>query len=460
MKKLAPQTTVRSNIETTSKLKLAPIEYRDPATLKPYDGRLRKFRTKQISKIATSLTTYGFLNPIITDPDGVIIAGEARLKAALHLGLTSVPVIQIDHLSPSERRAFRIADNRLAEEGRWDAEALAIEIESLLILDDVSIELTGFETAEVDVMLYGPTTGVEKSDPADILPDIPVNPTSKPGDLWTLGDHKLLCGSSLDACSWALLLGEETAIMAIVDPPYNVKIANNVSGLGKVRHGEFAMASGEMSRAEFTAFNVGWLSAMLPHCGDGAIIDLFIDWRHTGELEEAIRTCGLHLLNICVWAKTNASNGAMYRSQHEFVFISKKGTASHVNNIQLGKYGRYRSNLWTYPGANSFGATRMDDLAAHPTVKPVGLVADAIRDVSNKGQIVLDAFVGSGTTILAAERTGRRARGIEIDPVYVDVAIARWEKLTGRKAVLASTGETFAEVAARRTAQSEAPAQA
>ena len=231
-----------------------------------------------------------------------------------------------------------------------------------------------------------------------------------------------------------------------------MKIANNVSGLGKVRHGEFAMASGEMSRAEFTAFNVSWLGAMLPHCGDGAIIDVFIDWRHTGELEEAIRTCGLHLLNICVWAKSNASNGAMYRSQHEFVFIAKKGTAPHVNNIQLGKYGRYRTNVWSYPGANSFGATRMDDLAAHPTVKPVGLVADAIRDVSNKGQIVLDAFMGSGTTILAAERTGRRARGIEIEPVYVDVAIARWQNQTSRNALLAETGETFDEVCRRRAA--------
>ena len=452
MRKSVTDTAVFSNINAINDLKLAPIEYRDPATLTRYEGKLRKLRTKQISKLSSSMANFGFINPIIVDGDGVIIAGEARHEAALQLGLTGVPVIQIDHLSPAERRAFRIADNKLAEEGRWDTEALIVEIESLLVLDDVSIELTGFHSAEIDVMLFGTPSVGDKSDPADLLPEIPAVPTSELGDIWTLGEHRLLCGTSLDAGSWDLLMCGESAAHAFVDPPYNVKIANNVSGLGKVRHGEFAMASGEMSRAEFTAFNVSWLSAMLPHCKDGAIIDICIDWRHVGELQEAIRTSGLHLLNICVWSKTNASNGAMYRSQHEFVFIAKKGTAPHVNNIQLGKYGRYRTNVWSYPGANSFGASRMDDLAAHPTVKPVGLVADAIRDVSNKGQIVLDAFMGSGTTILAAERTRRRARGIEIEPAYVDVAIARWQKQTGRDALLAETGEAFDEVSRRRAA--------
>lgn len=445
-----------SNSGPMASLKLSAIEYADPTTLRRFEGNLRKLPEKQIAKLAMSIGTFGFINPAIIDGDGVIVAGEARHAAALRMNLPQIPVIRIDHLTAAERRAYRIADNKLSQEGKWDLEALAIEIDSLLILDDVSIEHTAFDTAEIDVLLYGPSSkNVDDRDPADVLPDLPPIAVSAVGDIWILGDHKLLCGSSLDASSWATLLGDEIAIHAFVDPPYNVKIANNVSGLGKVKHGEFAMASGEMSRQQFTGFNTDWIKVMLPHCADGAIIDICMDWRHVGELEEAIRACGLALLNICVWSKTNASNGAMYRSQHEFVFITKKGNSSHVNNIQLGKYGRYRTNIWSYAGANTFSSTRQDDLAAHPTVKPVALVADAIRDVSNKGQIVLDAFMGSGTTILAAERTGRLARGIEIEPQYVDVSIARWEKLTGKKAVLAATGETFAEVSQRRLAEND-----
>lgn len=446
------------NSGSLASLKLSAIDYLDPSTLRRYEGKLRKLPEKQITKLASSIGAFGFINPIIMDVDGVIVAGEARHEASLRMNLPQVPVIRIDHLTAAERRAFRIADNKLAQEGKWDLEALAIEVEALITLDDVPIELTGFDSAEIDVMTLGvPANNDDSYDPADELPNLPARPTSIIGDIWILGDHKLLCGSSLDASSWATLLGDEIAIHAFVDPPYNVKIANNVSGLGKVKHGEFAMASGEMSRLEFTRFNADWLNAMLPHCADGAIIDICMDWRHVGELEESIRACGLDLLNICVWCKTNAGNGAMYRSQHEFVFIAKKGSAPHVNNIQLGKYGRYRTNCWTYAGANTFSATRADDLAAHPTVKPIALVADAIRDVSNKGQIVLDAFMGSGTTILAAERTGRLARGIEIEPQFVDVAIARWEKLTGRSAVLAETGETFTEVSQRRLAEGDQP---
>lgn len=440
-------------------LTLANIEYRDPKSLSRYPGKLRKLPEKQIAKIVASMTAFGFINPIIADSSGEIVAGEARHEAALRLALETVPVIHIDHLTDAERRAYRIADNKLADEGRWDINALAIEIDNLLAVDDISIELTGFDTAEIDVMLLGPSSKTEASDPADELPELPMTTTSVLGDLWLLGDHRLLCGSSLEAECWATLMQGEKGTAAFVDGPYNVKIAGNVSGLGKVKHEEFQMASGEMSRNEFTEFNVKWLTEMLPYCADGAIIDVCTDWRHVGEIEEAIRKCGLSLLNICVWAKTNGSNGAFYRSQHEFVFITKKGVAPHINNIQLGKYGRYRTNIWTYPGANTFSSTRINDLAAHPTVKPTGLVADAIRDVSNKGQIIIDAFIGSGTTILAAERTGRRARGIELEPRYVDVAIARWEKMTRREAVHAETGQTFAETqAARRDEQSLAEA--
>lgn len=355
-----------SNSKPFSALRLKDIEYRDINSLTRYEHQLRKLPEKQIAKLVASLGAFGFINPIIVDESSCIVAGEARHEAALRMGLKEVPVICIEHLTAAERRAFRIADNKLSQEGRFDLEALAIEVESLIALNEIPIELTGIDSAEIDVMILGtPSNEKDKTDPVDELPQLPDVSTSKAGDIWILGDHKLLCGSSLNAAAWAELLGDEIAIHAFVDPPYNVKIANNVSGLGKVKHQEFAMASGEMSADEFLKFNAGWLSAMLHHCADGAIIDVCMDWRHAGEIETAIKSCGLDVLNICVWAKTNAGNGAMYRSQHELVFIAKKGSAPHINNIQLGKFGRYRTNVWTYPGANSFGATRMDDLAAH-----------------------------------------------------------------------------------------------
>jgi len=242
--------------------------------------------------------------------------------------------------------------------------------------------------------------------------------------------------------------------MAFTDAPYNVPIGGHVSGLGKVKHAEFAMASGEMSRPEFIAFLSTAIKHLITNVQDGAVLDLCIDWRHLAEILSAIEANELALLNLCVWNKRNGGMGSLYRSKHELILIAKKGTAPHTNNVELGKHGRYRTNVWDYAGVNSFGKGRTADLADHPTVKPVALVADAIRDVTRPGEIVLDAFMGSGTTILAAERTKRLAYGIEIEPGYVDVAIRRWSAVTGEKAVLARTGETFESVALHRANES------
>lgn len=447
-----------SNRTDAFEQRFGPIDYRPIDSVTSYTNNPRKHPERQLVKLSSSIAEFGFVMPVLIDDDGIIIAGEARVAAARHLGMTTVPVIVAHQWSKAQVRAYRLADNRLAELSTWDAGTLAIELAAIIELDEMSIEILGWETAEVDLILDDSSDPDASEDVADAQIAPPVSPVTRPGDVWLLGRHRLLCASSLEAASWEALLAGEKAAMAFTDPPYNVPVAGHVCGLGKVNHAEFAMASGEMSTAEFTAFLSSFLSVMLPHLKDGAVIDLCMDWRHMTELVASLGANGLTLLNLCVWNKTNGGMGSLYRSKHELVFIAKKGKAPHTNTVELGRHGRYRTNVWDYAGVNTFGRTRMADLADHPTVKPVALVADAIRDVSIPGEIVLDAFMGSGTTILAAERTRRRAYGIEIDPGYVDVAVRRWEKLTGTNAVLASTGQSFAELAALR-AGNEAPAE-
>jgi DNA modification methylase len=277
------------------------------------------------------------------------------------------------------------------------------------------------------------------------------------GDLWRLGKHRLICGDARNVTVLTRLMGEEQARMVFIDPPYNVPIAGHVQGRGRIRHREFAFASGEMDRDEFTRFLEEALRLCAQHSVNGSIHYVCMDWRHVDELSAAGAKVYDALKNICVWVKSNAGQGSFYRSQHEFVFVFKKGEEAHVNTFGLGQHGRSRSNVWSYPGVNSFRAGRMDELAMHPTVKPVALVADAIRDCSNRGDIVLDTFMGSGTTLLAAEKVGRRGYGVEVDPIYADVTIRRWQAFTGRDAILEATGETYTEVAVRRTAGSASP---
>jgi DNA modification methylase len=447
--RLKPKTPARNALEMLEQ-KLGQIRYQAPDALKSYHRVLRPHPEKQIVKLMASIREFGFTMPILVDETGAIIAGEARVEAARRLKMREIPTISIAHLSPAQVRAFRIADNKLASLATFNRDALAIEIDELLVIGEIDVEAMGWETGEVDALFDEVGKDAPGADPADAMPDTPANPTSRPGDLWLLGNHRLLCGSCLDPVSWQRLMAGAVGRMAFTDAPYNVPVQGHVSGLGKARHSEFAMASGEMDEAEFIAFNETYLRLLGDHLVDGAVIAACMDWRHLFELMTAARTVGLSLINLCVWNKTNAGMGSLWRSKHELVLMLKKGRAPHINNVQLGAHGRYRTNVWDYAGVNAFGASRDEDLKDHPTVKPTALVVDAIRDVTRHGDIVLDAFIGSGTTILAAERTGRRAYGIEIEPRFVDVAILRWAAMAGAEPILEETGEPFDTVFTRR----------
>ncbi|SLN63387.1 Modification methylase DpnIIB [Roseovarius litorisediminis] len=430
------------HLPDTLRLKIA---YRKVDDLNPYVGNARTHSDKQIAQIAASIRQFGFTNPILIDYANGIVAGHGRVAAARKLGCTEVPVIELAHLSDAERRAYVIADNRLAELAGWDHEILAIELQALSDMDlDFDLEITGFETAEIDLLLDD--VDHSEHDPADDVPEPAPGPAiTRPGNIWHLGRHKLICGDALDAENYRLLMGDERARAPFTDPPYNVKIDGHVCGSGKVKHREFAMAAGEMDKSSFTNFLHDALAAMADVSVDGAIHYVCMDWRHMDELSAAGEGIYSELKNLVVWAKTNGGMGTFYRSRHELIFVYKVGTAKHLNTFGLGETGRYRTNVWDYPGVNSFGGNQ-EDLALHPTVKPVALVADAIRDVTRRGDIVLDGFGGSGTTLIAAERTGRVARLIELDPQYCDVICRRFEALTGNSARLNSTDHTFADV--------------
>jgi DNA modification methylase len=356
------------------------------------------------------------MNPILIDDEGGIIAGHGRWAAAKLLGLQKVPTLRFEHLSDADKRAYILADNRIAEKAGWDREILAIELQAFVDMD-FDIEVTGFEMAEVELILdEALEIGQPPLLPEDAVPEAsPGQPVVQSGDTWILGAHRLYCGDARDNHAYRALLENTKAEFVFTDPPYNVPIAGNVSGLGRVRHRDFAMASGEMSQSEYIAFLQEAIRLLCAHTLDGSIHDICMDWRHAFEMLVAGRAVYTELKNICVWNKTNAGMGSFYRSKHELIFIWKSGRSSHVNNFELGQHGRSRSNVWDYAGVNSFKRGRMDELAMHPTVKPVGLVADAIRDCSRRGGLILDPFAGSGTIVIAAERTGRKARVIEID---------------------------------------------
>lgn len=415
--------------------------------LKPYAGNARTHSKRQIEHIARSIERFGFTNPVLIGDDFTIIAGHGRVEAAKRLGMTDVPVLRLSHLSEAEKRAYVVADNRLAELAGWDREILAIELEGLTNLD-FDVTLLGYETAEIDLILdaahaadpHGP------HDPDDDpLPEPPVKPATKTGDIWRCGRHRLLCGDACDGSAYTRLMGEGRAGAIFTDPPYNVPIEGFVGGKGKARRREFAMASGEMSSAAFQAFLTKSLGHAAAVTRDGAIAFVCMDWRHVAELSAAGAEALGELKNICVWTKSNAGMGSLYRSQHELVFVFKLGEGPHCNNVELGKHGRNRTNVWTYRGANAFGSERDSELAMHPTVKPVALVEDALKDVTRRGETVLDPFGGSGSTLIAAERSGRTARLIEIDPGYCDVIVERWQDHTGQAALHDATGARFDE---------------
>lgn len=430
------------------------IVYRKTDDLVPYAGNARTHSDKQIVQIAASIKTFGFTNPVLIDEDGGIVAGHGRVVAARLLGIDNVPTIALSHLTSAERRAYVIADNKLAELAGWDRDILKIEFQALAELDlDFELEITGFETAELDVLLDD-GAGEETPDPADEIPAPEPGPAvTRTGDVWLLGKHKLICGDARDPATYVALMDADRARAVFTDPPYNVKINGHVCGSGAVKHREFAMAAGEMDAATFTAFLEESLGAMAAVSLDGAIHFTCMDWRHMAEIQAAGNKVYSEFKNLVIWAKTNGGMGSFYRSRHELIYVWKVGTAPHINTFGLGEHGRYRTNVWDYPGVNSFGAGQKD-LALHPTVKPVALVADAIKDVTRRGEIVLDGFGGSGTTLIAAERTGRVARLVELDPIYCDVICRRYAALTGDVPVLEATGESLDGVAGRRADES------
>jgi DNA modification methylase len=433
------------------------IEHLPITAVAAYERNPRDHDDRQIKKLAGIIRTVGFLVPIIIDHAGTIIAGHGRLAAAKELGLRTVPVIRAGHLSPHQVQAVRVADNRIGELSSWNRTALALELKDLVAaieIDPEILDLTAFETAEIDLHIHSLDEHTSGPDKADALPD-PGPAVSQVGDLWVMGPHRLLCASSLEPDSYELLLEGRCVRAVWSDPPYNVAVSGHVCGLGQTQHREFAMASGEMSEDEFTLFLASYLALAKQHSLPGSLHYVCMDGPHAFEVLSAARQVDLRFKVTCTWAKTNAGMGSFYRQQTEFVHVFKNGgdEIPHVNNIQLGKHGRYRTTLWTYAGVNTFRKGRMADLQAHPTVKPWALVADAIKDCTRVGDSVLDCFCGSGTTLIAAEKTGRIGYGIELDAVYVDVAVRRWQALTGQEAVHAQTGQTFAAVQAARSAQ-------
>jgi DNA modification methylase len=422
------------------------IEYQDPERLHPRSRNPRTHSSKQIGRIAESLKEFGFVNPVLIDRSNSIIAGHGRVAAAKFLGMRDVPTVCVDHLTPAQLRAYVIADNRLAELAGWDRKLLALEFRELSVEFDFDVSVTGFDIAEVDVLIN--EVNEEALNDWDKTPRINKKkpPISIPGDLWRIGEHHLFCGNALDPESYTRLLGGAKAQMVFTDPPYNLSITKALRAK-TIKRREFPMASGEMTAEEYREFLKATFVQLCAASTDGSIHFVCIDWRHVRDLLEAGEEVYSELKNICLWAKTQAGMGSLYRSQHEFVCVFKNGTGAHVNNVELGRFGRNRSNVWHYAGPLKH---TQDGQIGHPTIKPVSLVADAIMDCSARADRVLDAFAGSGTTLIAAQRTGRIGYGIELDPHYVDAIIRRFSDVCGLNAAHVRTGKSFDTIARER----------
>ena len=425
------------------------ITYKSVDALKLNPHNSRTHSPRQIKQIAESIKTFGFCNPVLVDDTDTVLAGAGRLSGAKKLGMKEIPTIRLANLSPAQIRAYIIADNRLAEKAGWDRSILAIELQHLMTIDtDFDIVVTGFEVPEIDLLLSTDLV------PADEIVESPCEsePVTQPGDVWNLGKHRIVCGNAIERSTYSRLLGKKRAGVVFVDPPYNIPIGGNVSGKGAIRHREFLMGSGEMTEPEFNLFLDSSFRLLAQYSASGSVHFICTDWRHVCEMLTASKQVYDSVLNICVWVKNVGGMGSLYRSQHEFVIVFRNGEKKHRNNIQLGRFGRNRTNVWEYQSIATISKSGDEGnlLALHPTVKPVALVADALLDCSARGDLVLDAFLGSGSTLIAAERTGRACYGIELDPRYVDVAMRRWQRHTGDHAVHAVTGKRFNEIASGR----------
>jgi len=415
--------------DATATSNVLTVDYRPVGTLKPDPRNARTHPKRQLEQIKASIEEFGFTNPILIDEQSIVIAGHGRLRAAKEMGLEDVPTIVLAGLTDARKRALRLADNKIALGASWDLDLLKLELGDLADMD-FDLDLTGFSAGEIDVVLS------DADDPDDEhIPSARSTPRTRLDDVWMLGAHRIGCGDGRDPDFLRRVVGKDAEIdAAFLDPPYNVAISGHANTRG--RHREFAMASGEMSEDEFRAFLLDTLGACAAVSRDGAVHFVCMDWRHMDDVSMVGGEIYGDLLNLCIWNKSNAGMGSLYRSKHELIFVYRVGQAPHFNAVELGKHGRNRTNVWDYASVNTMAGGRREDLKLHPTVKPAALVADAIQDVSRRGDLVLDIFLGSGTTLIAAERTGRRFRGVDIDPTYVDVAIDRWVAMTGGTAEL------------------------
>jgi DNA modification methylase len=450
----AKQTIAHFSPKLSNELSRITVTYRAPADLTILPGSPRIHSPQQIRQISRSIGGFGFLIPIVIDEASRVLAGAARLLAARELGFVEVPTVQVTHLDEAQKKAFALAENRLAELSQWDDRLLAEQLKELSLLNlDFDLEITGFAAAEIDLRIESLSTlGDDAADRLQIQTQD--DAISEDGDLWLLGRHRLICGSAQDPVAFSNLMGSEKATAVFIDPPFNVKIDGHVSGLGKVKHREFLQAAGELSPAEFVTFLRRSFELLARHSTNGSLHYVFMDWRHLQEALAAGSQTYHEMKNLCIWAKTTAGMGSFYRSQHELVLVYKHGRSAHRNNIELGRHGKNRSNVWAYEGANSFGRGNGEThnlVQAHPTVKPVAMISDGIMDCTARGDLVLDSFLGSGTTLIACEKIGRRCHGIELDPLYVDLIVRRWQFYTGDHARHALSGRTFKEIESERT---------
>lgn len=428
------------------------VEMLPLTALTPNSQNARLHPERHVKKLARSIEAFGYNCPLLVDANNQIVAGHGRFLAVQQLGWTEVPVIRLEHLTPDQARAYALADNVLNDASSWNDKLLAEQLKYLADAElTFDLAAIGFEMPEIDLRIQSLDDLDEEEDSVDgPLEGEPV--VSVHGDVWQLGNHRIACGSALEAITYEQLLGSSKADLVISDLPFNLSIKRDISHNGRVKHEEFVQASGEMSAAEFTVFLSQACAQMKRASRDGALLYLFMDFKHMTEILAAGVSSQLELKNLVVWAKNVGGMGSFYRSAHELIFVYKSGTAKHVNNIQLGMHGRNRTNVWNYAGVPSASGNAGEGnlRALHPTVKPVALIADAILDASERGDIVLDPFLGSGTTVIAAEKTGRIGYGIELDPRYVDTAVRRWQRLTGLQAVHAVSGRSFDATAAGR----------
>ena len=445
-----------SDLKIASDLRLQ-IEYVSPGSLIANELNPKLHPDRQINALARAMNEVGFIAPVIIDRNNGIVAGHCRVLAALKAELKTIPAVRVEHLDDHQLRALMLADNRLSELGKIDQQLLAANLK-LLTVEGIDLDVeaaTAFTMGEIDAILEA-ADEIDGDDPDDAPVEIEEgSAVNRPGDLWDLGGrHRFICGSSLEPLVWQQLMDGLKATMSCSDFPYNVKIRGNVSNRAGVR--EFAMASGEMDRDEFTEFEENVFRLIAAHSEPASIHMAFTDWRHLAEMQTAGEAVFSELKNVCVWDKGRGSMGSLYRSQHELIFVWKLGRGRSRNNVQLGRFGRNRSNVWSYPGVGTFRHSDEGDLLSlHATPKPVRMIADAILDVSARGDIVIDAFLGSGTTIIAAERVGRRCFGIEIDPHFADIIVRRFERHSGEPAIHIATGKTFDEISAERLVPSD-----